>query len=86
MLLRVTSIPGGDLDLVTNNRGDDGGLSPGLDDISVLLNNGDGTFAAQQKYSVDADVPYDVVLGDFEVMVIWMSQPIMRIPTTCRFS
>ncbi len=52
----------GDLDAVTANRGATGA---GGDDVSVLLNNGDGTFAAPTNLTVGTD-PMDVVLADLD--------------------
>jgi hypothetical protein len=47
----------GDLDLVTADRDSNA--------TSVLLNNGDGTFAAKVDYATGA-APYSVAIGDLD--------------------
>jgi hypothetical protein len=49
----------GNLDVVVANSG-----NPGGNTISVLLGNGDGTFAAQKTYATDT-APVGVAVGDF---------------------
>ncbi len=50
----------GHLDIITTNSGTDLGTGT----VSVLLNNGNGTFQAPVFYAVGAD-PHSVVVGDF---------------------
>jgi len=52
----------GDLDMAVANSAL---LDGGGDDMSVLLNNGDGTFAAQTRYAA-GDNPTSVSLGDLD--------------------
>lgn len=47
----------GDLDLITSNKGSD--------NVSVLLNNGNGTFAAHSVYPV-GDLPVSLFIADFD--------------------
>jgi hypothetical protein len=61
--LNADNIP----DLVTANLGPP--LNPALDDVSVLLGNGDGTFQLQQRFSV-GDGPRAVAIADLNTDAI----------------
>jgi hypothetical protein len=50
----------GSPDLVTANQGE----NTGVPSVSVLRNNGDGTFAAMRNYRISGGYPVSVALGD----------------------
>jgi hypothetical protein len=58
----------GDVDLAVSNRGAEFNYT---DSISVLLNKGDGTFAAQRKYATAGRNPTSIESGDFDADGDW---------------
>jgi hypothetical protein len=58
----------GDVDLAVSNHGAQYNYT---DSISVLLNKGDGTFAAQRKYATAGRNPTSIESGDFDADGDW---------------